>query len=423
MTLLKATSPILIMIPLFSLLAGCGDNRSNPFSKCGNGICDSGEECDDGAVTEGSPDEDQCLSTCQYNRCGDGFINANPPTTGQRCVLPLPEDVLQIEECDPFSFQPVECSTFGLSGGEARCMDDCRADTSDCGPPFTPTPTSTPTPTTTSTPTVTPTFTLEPTITPGGPTFTPTPTPTDTPTITPTRSEGCGNGTVEDPESCDDGGVCMGGSNQGARCITIGASGQCPSGTNAGNSCSANEDCPESFCPADCDDGICVTGENDECPAECLIDECEPAETIQAFGVVLTVPFGETATSVTFFVNYPEGQVSIPGVGLNPQTRSRIFTGTCDSEGQEFCETTSQCPEGFTCDRPSGTLIASDFDHAIRIVVDRSAPIEPGPVLALLFDDCSGAEPPSPTSFSCSIQGCSGPFGIIDGCECSIEER
>jgi hypothetical protein len=190
-----------------------------------------------------------------------------------------------------------------------------------------------------------------------------------------------------------------------------------------GNSCAANEDCPESFCPVDCDDGICVTEENDECPADCMIDECVPAETMQPFDVVFTVPFGDMATSVTFFVNYPEGQVSIPGVGLNPQTRSRVFTGTCDTEGQEFCETNAQCPEGSTCDRPSGTTIASDFNHAIRVVVDRTAGIGSGPVFVLLFDDCTGADPPGAASFSCTIQGCSGPFGLIDGCDCSIEER
>lgn len=418
MNFAQTLSRLLVSLIVLGLAAGCGDNRSDPFSKCGNGICDSGEECDDGAVSSGNPDADQCLSTCQYNRCGDGFINAGPPTTGQRCDLPLPADVLEVEECDPFSFQPVLCSTFGLSGGETTCTGDCRADTSQCGPAFTPTATSTLTPTSTRTPTVTPT------ITPGGATFTPTPTPTATPTATSTRSAGCGNGIIDEGESCDDGGVCMG-DNQSARCVTIGTSERCPAGLNMGNACSANEQCPESFCPMSCGDGICVTEENDECPADCIIDSCEPSETTQDFSIVFSLPqVGEMARSVTFFVNYPEGQVSIPGVGLNPTTNDRVLTGTCESEEQEPCKPlVVDCPGGATCNTISGTVLALDFDHAIRVVVNASAPIESGPVLVLRFDGCTGAEPASAARFSCLVQGCAGPFGTIDGCECTIEER
>jgi hypothetical protein len=202
----------------------------------------------------------------------------------------------------------------------------------------------------------------------------------------------------------------------------MGANGQCPSGPNEGSPCSTNSDCPESICPAPCTGGICVTQQNDGCPATCLINECVPADTTQVFDIALSVPFGDTATSVTFFVDYPDGQVSLPGVGLNALTRSRIFTGTCDSPGQEPCARNTDCPEGDSCQRPGGNLIAIDFDYAVRVVVDRQ-PIQPGPVFAIEFDDCTGAPPVTAASFSCIIQGCSGTFGLIDGCECSVEPR
>ena len=60
-------------------------------------------------------------------------------------------DVLQVEECDPGSFATVSCASLGFSGDQADCLDDCRADTSSCGPAFTPTSTSTSTATTSPT--------------------------------------------------------------------------------------------------------------------------------------------------------------------------------------------------------------------------------------------------------------------------------
>jgi cysteine-rich repeat protein len=49
-------------------------NSNCTLSRCGDGITNTaaGEECDDGNISN----EDWCLSTCQYNRCGNGTIDA-----------------------------------------------------------------------------------------------------------------------------------------------------------------------------------------------------------------------------------------------------------------------------------------------------------------------------------------------------------
>jgi len=48
---------------------------------CGNGVVDPREECDDGNANN----EDDCLESCRFNRCGDGFVDRQGPL---------------IEECD-----------------------------------------------------------------------------------------------------------------------------------------------------------------------------------------------------------------------------------------------------------------------------------------------------------------------------------
>ena len=44
---------------------------------CGNGLTEPGEACDDGNNSE----FDDCLSTCEEARCGDGFLRAE----GEEC--------------------------------------------------------------------------------------------------------------------------------------------------------------------------------------------------------------------------------------------------------------------------------------------------------------------------------------------------
>ena len=151
-----------------AIFVGCGNASDAGFSKCGNGVLNHAEQCDDGNTS----DTDACTSACLFATCGDGVIEAG------------------VEECDGFNLNGRNCSSLGLGAGDLTCTSDCRLDSSGCGAPFTPTPTATgtatplpPTPTATSFPTGQPTLT---------PTFTATPTPLP-----------CGDGLLESSETCD----------------------------------------------------------------------------------------------------------------------------------------------------------------------------------------------------------------------------
>lgn len=139
-------------------------------------------------------------------------------------------------------------------------------------PSISPTPTDTPTPTHTGTITNTPTITLTPTIT-NTRTITPTRTITathttvSTPTITPTHPPlTCGNGTVDAMEDCDDGGLCVGGSNAGTTCTTetdCTGPGVCSGGIRNLHGCLDDSACPAGRCVR------CKSFGGDGCAANC----------------------------------------------------------------------------------------------------------------------------------------------------------
>jgi len=144
--------PVMLAVVL-ALAAGCGDGGNGAFDKCGNGVVDGGEECDDGNLI----DQDSCLATCQLNVCGDTFRNAG------------------VEECDGADFGGRDCTFYGFANQNGlTCSSTCTIDTSGCS------------------------GTPQPTATPGGPGATTTPsraTPTQaasgaTPTPTPVSSPG-----------------------------------------------------------------------------------------------------------------------------------------------------------------------------------------------------------------------------------------
>ncbi len=165
-------APALAILLLSIAAAGCGGSSDSgtSFSRCGNGLRDSGEACDDGNLLDG----DSCTTICQVARCGDGVVQ-----TG-------------VETCDSFSLNNQTCASLGFAGsGLPRCTN-CAFDTSVCGALFTPTPTVPPaTPTVTRTATPTATATLRP----GEATFTPTPTTAPTPLP-------CGDGLLGPGETC-----------------------------------------------------------------------------------------------------------------------------------------------------------------------------------------------------------------------------
>lgn len=252
------------------VLSGCGSSSSSgqPFTRCGDGVVDPGEQCDDGRHCVGGPnagasctdasdcgggncqvvDEDGCLGTCQWNVCGDGILNPG------------------VEECDGRRFGGRTCGSYGLGEGSLSCSAACAIETTTCGPPFTPTPTVT----STSTPTITPTpaGTSTPT-----PTFTATATATATASATPTLPPLCGNGAIDEGETCDDGNRI----------------------------------------------------DTDECPNTCFIATCDPTE--ERVSVRVTFDAAATVSSMTVFLKYPDGDVGIPGVRNEPSVNQRV-TGT-----------------------------------------------------------------------------------------------
>jgi len=141
----RGLSTLLVVLALASVppLSGCSDNgNAEVFAKCGNGILDPGEQCDDGNTF----DDDDCLSTCVLAICGDGFVDKRD------------------EDCDGTNLNGNVCFDLGFTSGTLQCTPLCYFDTSGCVAP---------------TPTVTPTATNTPQ---EGASPTPAP-PTPTPTV------------------------------------------------------------------------------------------------------------------------------------------------------------------------------------------------------------------------------------------------
>jgi hypothetical protein len=79
----------------------------------------------------------------------------------------------------------------------------------------------------------------------------------------------CGNGITEAGEECDDGAVCVGGTNAGSACTAEGnctGEGVCREGTHLGWVCGTDADCPASTCTH------CVAVGGDGCAANCTLE-------------------------------------------------------------------------------------------------------------------------------------------------------
>lgn len=76
----------------------------------------------------------------------------------------------------------------------------------------------------------------------------------------------CGNSVVEDGETCDDGGTCVGGDNAGTTCSAEGdcqGDGVCQGGIRVASICGSDDDCPNSTCVR------CKPFGGDGCAANC----------------------------------------------------------------------------------------------------------------------------------------------------------
>lgn len=164
--LIRGAGVHLVSLLLVGLMACGGDGAPVSFESCGDGVIDTGEECDDGPGVAHGKDDDGCLSTCKLARCGDGFVNE----AMEEC------DLTNLGNCGGDRGTFCSCKQLGFEGDRLRCNPGCTYDISACGPPLPPTPTRTATPLATATPTA---------------------------TTTPVGE--CGNGAREADETCDDG--------------------------------------------------------------------------------------------------------------------------------------------------------------------------------------------------------------------------
>ncbi len=205
-----------------------------------------------GIAGDGTKDKDGLSLQCRPSTCGDGIIQADHET------------------CDD-----------GNRNNFDGCDQGCHIEL------------PTPTPSLTATSTYTATI--------AGPSATPTNTPlaSSTPTVTATATvtatqgaASCGNGTVEAGEDCDDGGICVGGTNAGTTCTAeaqCAGNGICNGGLKIGVVCGGDVDCGSG--------GTCVrckTFGGDGCAANCT------AETIVPYPLVPGNVNNQQTTSTAF---------------------------------------------------------------------------------------------------------------------------
>jgi cysteine-rich repeat protein len=186
----------------------------------------------------------------------------------------------------------------------------------------------------------------------GTPTATPsggTPGPTNTPSVGPSV---CGNGIIEPGETCDDGN----------------------------------------------------TEDGDNCPATCIIHECQSTSSTLDVDVVVQLPPDTLAGVLQVFVRYPDGVVSLPGHG--PDAISVI----------------SNLPDD------AFTTTINDVDYGVRAIIlgpggltlgDAPA----GRLLTAQFTVCQGAAVPTASDFHCTVENATtvDNADITASTTCSVE--
>jgi len=114
---------------------GCLDEDGVP--ECGNDIWELGEECDDG----NDEIHDGCSDVCEKEfTCGDGECTSDMGETCGRCPFDCcpscGNGVLQSgEQCDTTDLNGRTCEFFGYTGGTLGCTNSCTLDFANCAGP------------------------------------------------------------------------------------------------------------------------------------------------------------------------------------------------------------------------------------------------------------------------------------------------
>lgn len=148
-----------------------------------------------------------------------------------------------------------------------------------------------------------------------------------------------------------------------------------------------------------CGNGLLENGETCEsCPQDCVPSACDPSAENSVWEVAFASDIGSSPTSVTILLAYRSDVISIPGSGFQPTVRQRV---------------TVPPPPPFL-------FTPNDLDYALRVVLSRTNGLDQGLLFTVRFDRCEGAPVPDLADFSCSVEGCAGAGGTIDGCACSV---
>jgi cysteine-rich repeat protein len=234
------------------------------------------------------------------------------------------------------------------------------------------------------------------------------PTTTTTTTVpgstTTTTIVFCGNGQLEAGEECDDANVDP----------TDGCTNTC---TICGNDViTAPEACddgnldPEDGCAANCQpegcgNGLIETGETcddgntddgDACPSTCVIEFCDP-NVGSDFTIDVTFAGSDDVAGITVLLDYPEGQVIVPGSG-------------------------GQVPSGVITDTPGFALAQpNDLDYALREALVDTFAFPQGLLFRVHLETCMGASLPTAGDFACTVEAAGDVDSVpIEGVTCSV---
>jgi hypothetical protein len=130
------------------------------------------------------------------------------------------------------------------------------------------------------------------------------------------------------------------------------------------------------------------------------IASCNAATTHRPFSVSFAVADSSVIVQgLTLLVDYPEGQVTIPGSGNATSVRQSIINVQSGALSQPF-----------------------DLDYALREQIAGTAnPLTPGRLFTMNFLDCLGATPPTAADFTCTVEVATDPLGLQDqGVTCTV---
>lgn len=229
----------------------------------------------------------------------------------------------------------------------------------------------------------------------------------------------CGNGFVEDPEECDEGGICIGGATAGTTCTSDDACGAdqpgaCDGGTRLGAPCRANDDCPGSRCVR------CKTFGGSGCAANCTY-ETSVTFTLVTDGMLEDIVLPWDLSNTTIPGEAP-GDFSLPLRGTQTLTIGKERRGqipvVIKAASVQFPKVPistigCQCIRGVAARTCGGTL----FDEAMALAPDCS---DESPIVVT----CPAERPCTfvhgPGNSASGVIGCNGltPIDVTTaGCE------